>query len=231
MAKVIERSELRAGALAAIPLLVAFAPFALAVGSASATSSLPGFGAWATSWLIYGGTAQLVFIQLRDAGAAAVVVLVAVTAVNARLLLYSGGMAPHWRDASTRWRAVASYLLVDPVYVVAAAHQDRVGDDRAAGRRYYMGVALGVWIGWQALTAAGAVLGASLPGVLRADVLTPVVLVAMVGVVSRTRAARIAAVSAAAGTLLLSWLPLHLGFVVGGVLGVAAGVTAEARSR
>ena len=54
--------DVLAGAAAMAPLVVAYAPFALVIGSTVATLDQPVAG-WAGSWLIYGGSAHLAALQ------------------------------------------------------------------------------------------------------------------------------------------------------------------------
>lgn len=59
-----------------IAVAVAYVPFGLVVGTSLAATSVPPLVAWSSSPLLFGGAAQLLSVQLLDAGSnAAVVVL------------------------------------------------------------------------------------------------------------------------------------------------------------
>lgn len=60
---------LSAGMRDALPMVITLIPFALAVGAAIASTSVPAFTGWFSSWLVVGGAAQLVTVQLLDSGA------------------------------------------------------------------------------------------------------------------------------------------------------------------
>jgi len=55
------------GAVAMLPLLASYAPFGCLVGVAVAQSSSPA-AAWTGTWLIFGGTAHLIALQLTAGG-------------------------------------------------------------------------------------------------------------------------------------------------------------------
>src|SRR4051812_10330023 len=83
-----QRSDAWSGAGAMLPLLASYAPFGCLIGVAVAHSSSP-IAAWTGTWLIFGGTAHLVALQLTAAGSGVLVATLSALAVNVRLLLYS----------------------------------------------------------------------------------------------------------------------------------------------
>src|SRR3954452_5198272 len=107
------------GAAAMLPLLASYAPFGCLVGVTVAHSSAPIAG-WTGAWLIFGGTAHLVALQLTAAGSGVLVATLSALAVNVRLMLYSATIGPHWRGTSLRSRLVAAATLVDPTWMVAS---------------------------------------------------------------------------------------------------------------
>jgi predicted branched-subunit amino acid permease len=221
---------LLAGARDILPLLAALAPFGVAIGATAAAAEGSALAGWAGSWLIYGGTAQLVTAQLHDSGAAVVAIAVAVLLANVRLSLFGAAMAVHWQGTSLRWRLFAGYLLVDPVYVVAAAHHAEVADP-AGRRRHYLGAAVTMWVGWVAANGVGSLAGGNLPDFLGPALLLPLALVAMTLRVAVDRPGRIAAVTAAVVGVALHGLPMHSGLLVAGAAGIAAGLRAERSPR
>ena len=52
----------------AIPVVIAYAPFGLALGATLAATHIPPLIAWSSSPLVFGGAAQLLAVQLLDTG-------------------------------------------------------------------------------------------------------------------------------------------------------------------
>ena len=225
-----QRRAFAAGARAMAPLLVGIAPFGMVIGVTVADRGISPVAGLSTGWLIYGGSAQLAAIELLAGGAAPVVVVATVLAVNARLLLYSSAMAAHWRGTSRAWRALAAYLLIDPSFGVGVDGYQKRGPT-SAGHAHYLGGACVLWIAWQLAIVAGMTLGTIVPESLGLDFVVPLYLVAMVVPKATTAPVRIAAVVGAVAAVAANALPCHLGPAAGIVAGVAAGLWLGRKTR
>lgn len=218
------------GARAMLPILIGVVPFGLVIGVTVAESGISHLGGWATGWMIYGGSAQLAVIELLDAGAAPLIVLTTVVAINARLLLYGSAMASHWRGTGRAWRGFASYLLVDPSFAVGTAGYER-HRPAVAGHAHYLGGAVTLWVVWQLAIGVGVLAGSFVPEVLSLEFAVPLYLVGMVVPKATTRSVRLAVGVAAFAAVGGASLPFHAGLIVAITAGVAAGVLHEERSR
>ena len=129
------------------PVVLAYAPFGLALGATLAATHLPPLVAWSSSPLLFGGAAQLLAVQLLDAGASAVLVVLGALVVNARMLLYSAALAPHTAAWPARWRWLGAYLLADPGLRArrSPASPARRGRPARQRLRYYFTVGLVLW--------------------------------------------------------------------------------------
>lgn len=222
-------ADLFDGVRAMLPLLAAVTPFGLVFGIAVAESGAPHLAGWSTSWLVYGASAQLAAVGLLANGASAVVVVASVAVVQLRLALYSTTLAPHWRGTSRGWRAFAAYLVVDPSFLVGTESYDGQRPPRSAHLRY-LGGALVLWVGWQAVTAIGVTVGTALPTALDLDFVAPLYLLAVVVPAARTPAQRAGASTAAVAAAAATALPLSLGPAIGMVTGLLVGARLSARS-
>ena len=221
------REGARAGALAMLPLLVAYIPFAFVIGSAVADHGSPVAG-WAGSWLIYGGSAHLAAIRtLDDAGAAAAILTGLL--INARLLVYSASLARRWQ-AQPRWfRIVAAGLIIDATWALAERHAERCSDLRQQ-RRYFIAAGLTLCAGWSGAIAVGALLGARLDS-LDLEIVIPLCLLGLVGGGLRAAGARsVILVSASVALLTASW-PAGTGPLAAVVAGCATGLVNDRRSK
>jgi 4-azaleucine resistance transporter AzlC len=221
--------ELLGGAAAVAPLLVGVAPFGVMYGALALRSGISPAAAMAMSSLVFAGSAQLVLAQLAGAGAPALVMVATVALVNLRHALYSASVAPALAHLPRRWKAVLAYLLTDEAYAAAIA---RLGPGAGAGvhRHWFLfGAGFTLWASWQVSTAAGVLLGASLPPSLQLEFALPLTFIAIVVPMIRSRAALAAAfVSAAVGLAGAGW-PHNLGLLAAALCGIAAGALLAAR--
>ena len=217
------------GVRAMLPLLLGVAPFGLVIGVTVAELGLPHLAGWSLGWLVYAGSAQLAAVGLLAGSASAVVVVASVAVINLRLALYSASMAPHWRGTSKAWRLVASYLLIDPSFVVGIQSYDGSRPPRQA-HLHYLGAALVLWAGWLTMIGIGVTAGATLPPELRLESFGPLYLVTLVVMSARTAAARVGVAVAVVTAVAASFLPLHLGPAVGMTTGLLAGSLVLRRS-
>jgi predicted branched-subunit amino acid permease len=223
------RHDLAAGAKAMLPWLTGIVPFGLVIGVSAARADIPTLAGWLTGPLLFGGSAQIAAIDLLDAGAAPVVVIGAVLAINLRLVLYSATMAPHWRGMPRWWQALAAYLIVDPTVAVGTEAYERATDPRQGHLRYLGGAAL-LWVAWSLAIALGATAGARLPSSLHLELVIPLFLIGEVTARSTTRAAGHAAATAAVVGALSVGVPLHLGPILAVGAGIAAGLRTEGQT-
>lgn len=208
------------------PLLVGVIPFGLILGVAAAASSIGTMLGWATSPIIFAGAAQLVTIELTNAGAAAAVVIATALVVNARHLMYSAALADHFRAFPTRWRYGLPYLMTDQAFAVSITRYATT-DDPVYERWFFLGAGLGLWAPWQVVTAVGAVLGAQVPESWSLDFAIPLVFLVLLTLSVRDRPGLVAAVVGATAAVAGRGIPYRLGLIVAAMVGIAAGVIAE----
>ena len=208
----------------ATPVVFAYTPFGLALGATLAATHLSPLVAWSSSPLLFGGAAQLLAVQLLDAGASAVLVVLGALVVNARMLLYSAALAPHTAAWPARWRWLGAYLLADPVYALAITRFTGPDEDGPRERlRYYFTVGLVMWPAWMALTGAGVLLGGVLPASLRLDLAAPLTFLLLLLPMLTSRPAYAAAATGGALAVVTSGLPWGLGLLAGAAAGIAVG--------
>src|SRR5690348_10230442 len=154
--------DLVSGMRAMVPCLAGVAPFGMVIGLSASQTHLPAGAGWLTAPVMFGGSAQIAAIQLLDAGAAPVAVIVTAVVINLRLALYSAAMAQYWRGTPLWWRLLGGYLLIDPSFAVGIAKYSS-DPDRRRGHAHYLGGGVVLWIGWLSAVGIGAVAGASVP--------------------------------------------------------------------
>ena len=208
------------------PLLVGVVPFGLIFGVTAAGSSVGGGLGYATSLIIFAGAAQLATVQLFTDGAAAAVVLATALVINARHLMYSAALAPHFREFPRVWRLGLPYILTDQAFAISILRYESVSDP-VYRRWFYFGGAMSLWVTWQVSTATGVVLGASIPESWSLDFAIPLVFLALLVPALRSRPSVLAAVVGGLVALVAHDVAYNLGLIVGALAGITAGVSAE----
>ncbi len=219
-------SPARRGVADAIPIVLGYLPFGLIMGTTIARSPIHDAVGWASSPLMFAGASQLAAIDLITTGAGAVVVVATALVINLRHVMYSGGMAPWFRDAPRAFQLGAPFLLADPVYTMSALRFPDLPDSRAR-RHYYLALGGFLFAGWLSMTAGGIVVGGALPDGLGLDLAVPLTFLALLVPAVEDRPALVAALVGGTVALVANGLPLHLGLLTGAVAGILAGVVAD----
>jgi predicted branched-subunit amino acid permease len=220
-----ERDAAAAGARAIAPFVVGLVPLALTVGTAAAKADLPPLAGWISSALLYGGSAQLTWMQMLHSGAPAALVVGTTLMVNLQMLMYGATMRSYCAGEARRWRVGAAHLLVSAVFGVATAHH-QTEPDPALRKVFYMTAGLTLWSAWLALTGIGYACG-GLPSVPVLTILTPLVMVSLALRVVVDAGTLTSLVVGAAVAVLCIDAPYDLGLVGAGVVGVLAGLAVD----
>jgi 4-azaleucine resistance transporter AzlC len=220
----------RDGLTAVAPLLVGVAPFGLAFGVAAGQSSIGGLLGYSTSLIIFAGAAQLSTIQLFDEGAAAAVIIATALVINARHLMYSAALAPHFKEFAPRWRLLLPYIMTDQAFAVSITRYE-TAPDPGYKRRFFVGAGLGLWSTWQVTTVLGTVAGATVPESWSLDFAIPLVFLALLIPAVTTRPGLVAAIVGGTIAVVGASIPYNLGLIIGALSGIVAGVVAEQVTR
>jgi predicted branched-subunit amino acid permease len=220
-------SAVRSGALAMLPLLASYIPFALVIGSTAADHGAAVAG-WTGSHLIFGGSAHLAALRTLDQSGPLPAILTGLL-VNARLLLYSASLARRWPEQPGWFRVAAAGLIIDPTWAAAERHAGQCTDLRQQ-RRYFLAAGLTLAAGWSGAMAVGALVGARLDW-LDLQIFIPLCLLGLVGAGLRAPSARSVIVAAAAVALLTASWPAGTGLLAAIVAGCATGLANDKRSR
>ncbi|HEY5790327.1 MAG TPA: AzlC family ABC transporter permease [Gammaproteobacteria bacterium] len=224
------REAFAAGVAAVVPMLPGIAPFGLVAGLTAIATGLSSVQALALSGLVFAGASQLALLQLLADGAVPAVILLTVLTVNLRFAMYSASLAPHFQHLGRRWRWPLAYLMVDQNYALTIQRYHH-GDPAFAahGHWFYLGGGAALWLTWQAATAVGVFMGASVPRAWSLDFAIPLVFMVLLVPALRDRAHVVAALTGGLVATVAADLPLHLGIVAGAFSGIAAGMLAERR--
>jgi 4-azaleucine resistance transporter AzlC len=213
------------GARTVAPVMLGIAPFGLVAGAAAVRVGLSGLHAVGLSVLVFAGASQLAAIELFGENAPVVMVVVTVLVINLRMTMYSASLAPYLQAFSTRWRAAMAYLLTDQAYALSVA--EFRADESVDRKWYYLGTALSLWVVWQICTVIGVVVGARVPESLPLEFAVPLTFLAILVPTITDSPSAVAAAVGGTIAVLGADLPLNLGLITGGIVGVIAGLVVE----
>jgi 4-azaleucine resistance transporter AzlC len=222
------RGEFLKGMRDEAPILLGVAPFGVIFGALAMAAGLGGPVSQAMSSVIFGGSSQFIAAQLFGAGASGLVIILVVFVVNLRHALYSASVAPHIRHLGPVWKAVLAYLLTDEAYAVAITRY-KEGGDLCRAHWYFLGAGLTLWSAWQISTAAGILVGSSIPPDWPLGFVLPLTFIALVVPGLKDRASVASALAAGATGFLAMGLPLKTGLLVAAFAGIAAGLLLDRR--
>ncbi len=206
-----------------LPVAIPAIPFGFVIGLAITESTMPQWVGWLTAPLVFAGAAQLAMITL--AGSATVwAIITAVLVINTRHLMYSAALAPSFRQQPTWMRWFAPFLMVDQVFALAALQTHRTP---AEFRRYYLTIAITLWLVWNTVVPLGMLIGPVVPESWRLDYAPPIMFAGLTMVAIKNVPAGIAALVGGFVSLATVGLRDRLGIVVGAVAGVIAGAIAD----
>ena len=214
------------GFVALLPLWAGAIPSGIAYGVAARSAGLGLGETQLMSLVVFSAAAQVGAVSLLGAGAPVAVLIGTAMALNAQLPLL--GLAVG-RQARPSWaaRLVAAWFLTDGAYGVAAAR----GPLRLP---VLLGAGVSMFVGWNAGTALGAILGHAVPDPRRlgVDLVVPLTFLAVLVPLVRTRTAALTALVAGATALLLVRLaPGGVTVLGAGLAGSAAGAWRAQRER
>lgn len=213
--------------MASLPLLIGIVPFGLVAGAAPVAAGYGTLHALGLSVIVFAGASQLALIEVMASDGGVVVAVATALVINLRMVLYSASLAGPLSRTTLRQRLLASYFLVDQVYALSVIRWD--GKDKPSARLPYY-FTLGVTLGscWVAATFVGAKVGASVPDDIPLDFAVPLVfLVLLVPVVQKWPQMVAAAAGGLAALVAAEAGAPRLSVLIGGVVGIAAGVIAE----
>lgn len=195
--------DFKAGLRRIGPIIISASPFGVLFGAVAVEHGLTIGEATLMSAVVYAGASQLVGVNLFDQHLPAWVVILSIFAVNFRHILYSAAIARHIDGLSPWQKAINFFLLTDPHYA-EIERQAHVGQPITFG--WVLGLGLGLYVPWLALTYAGCILGAFIgdPKSIGLDVLLPVYFLGLV-MGFRHRA---------------NWLPVVVASAVGSMLAI-----------
>lgn len=210
------------GARDVSPILLGVVPFGLVAGFAAIDAGLTVAHAVGFSVFLFAGASQLAALDLLGSGAHAAVAIGTALVINSRMLMYSASIGPQLAAVPRVRRALAAYLLVDQNYAMSVV---RYRDRPEPGYRlwYFVGAGAILWLSWQVMTVAGALVGDAVLEGVPLEFAVPLTFLALLIPTITDRPTLAAALTAAGVATAGAPLPANLGMPLGALAGIAVG--------
>ncbi len=148
--------DARDGVRDALPVFAAVVPFAAVFGALAVDAGLSVANILIASATIFAGASQYAMIELLGQKVPPWSIVLTVFAINFRHVLYSASIGRHLKQFSRLQKALAFFLLVDPIYASGEARAQR-GTLRPA---YYFAYGAVFYSTWMISNMAGVLFGA-----------------------------------------------------------------------
>ncbi len=223
-------AEFWAGVKDTFPLMVGAIPFGIIFGAVASTSGLSAGGTMAMSLFVFAGSAQFIAANLIHTGTSVAVIILTTFVVNLRHTLYAATLAPHMKNMPQRWLLPLGFWLTDESFVVVISRYTKT-DSSPYKHWYFLGSEIGMYSNWNLCTLLGVVAGQKIqnPQSWGLDFAMIVTFIGMTMPFIRSRPALASVLVAGVVAVLTYSLPNKLGLIIAALLGVLAGVVAEAR--
>ena len=213
-----------AGARDVAPALVGNVPFGIIVGVTAVSVGFEPVTIIAMSGLMFAGAAQLAMIDLLGEAAPLAIVVLTGLVVNLRYVMYSATISQYFTEYGPRWRGVVAAFLLDITFAMSVTKLDE--DSTVEAAPYYLGVGIPLWLTWVSATAAGALLGAGVPGSWHLEFAIPLVFLGLLAPAIDDHATAVAGIVAGLVAVALVDVPFNVGLLGGALSGILAGAIA-----
>jgi 4-azaleucine resistance transporter AzlC len=223
------RSEFLAGVKDTFPMELGAIPFAIIFGALAIDAGFSPAGAMGLSLFVFAGSAQFIGVGLVQQGATWGVIVLTTFIVNLRHVLYSASLAPSMKHLPQTWLVPLAFWLTDETFaVVTRRYQSE--DDSPYKHWYHFGSSVFMYVNWNFWTVVGIITGQQLQGLenLGLDFAMVVTFIGIIVPLLVTRPMLLCAVVAGITAVLTNDMPNKMGLMIAAVVGIAAGMLAEA---
>ena len=112
------RLEFISGIKAQLPILIGVIPFGMIYGVLALDAGLSIGVAQSMSFIIFAGSSQIVATQLFGANVHGLVIILTLSVINLRHMLYSASISPNLKPLRPLWKWSLAYLLTDEAYAL-----------------------------------------------------------------------------------------------------------------
>ena len=167
------------GSVAMLPHMLSVIPFGIITGAIGIEFGFDPLLVYATSFIIFGGASQIIFMQLLSGGASSLVAVTSVGVINSRHLLYGAVLSEYLEKLSLAKKLIISYFIVDQGFAESNKYIKK--NKKETNFQYHiLGGGITLWIFWQISTICGIILGSFIPDELGLKFAIPLTFLALV---------------------------------------------------
>jgi predicted branched-subunit amino acid permease len=187
-------------------------PFGILYGSLAIGIGFTWWLAILLTLVVFGGSSQLVFMDLYGHLSSAFQAVLGANIVNARHLIYSAGVSSEFSAFSKRWRFLLTYLLTDQLYAVSVSRKQEIQEiSQVLKPWYYFGAGFCNWFFWLIANCLGIAFGHFIPKSWNLGFSIPLMFMPLVFAMSKNKYDYLTCLAAAALVFILQKLPYGLG--------------------
>lgn len=182
------RSAFFAGFRKTLPFQFGLLPFGLVFATLAVNAGLSFFLVTALSVVVFGGSSQLVFIDLLTRLGSPFQAVLGANIVNSRHAIYSAGVSEEFSKFPLRWKLILSYLLTDQLFAIVESTHKEVEDMSQELRAwYYFGSGFCTWAFWILSTWTGFFFGQAIPKDWNLGFSIPLMFLPLIFIVSKNK--------------------------------------------
>lgn len=198
-----------------LPLIAGVLPFGMLYATLANSVGFPPWLIVFISIVVFGGSSQLVFIDLFQTLSSTFQAVLGSNIVNARHLIYSAGVSSHFSSYNLKWRLLLSYLLTDQLYAISETHKKTIDSYSIQIQPwFYFGSGFCTWSSWVLATIAGIIFGQAVPSDWNLAFSIPLMFLPLIFMTSRNLAAFATCLFSVGFVVLFFKVPFGLGVLL-----------------
>ncbi len=209
------------GFVQTLPYQTGVIPFGILYATLATSFGFPGWLIIFFSIVVFGGSSQLVFMDLVQRLSSPFYAVIGSNIVNARHMIYSAAVSSEFKKFSLRWKLLLAYLMTDQIYAFYQREQDSLDQIPQDGKPwFFFGSGICTWIFWILACCGGIIFGQIVPNSWNLGFSIPLMFMPLVFMMTKTRTDYLVVVTAAVLSVILHPLPYGLG-VLFAILGAS----------
>src|SRR6056297_183266 len=156
-------SPFKKGSQAGFPIVIGYLPIALAFGILSKTTGITLLESIMFSSIVYAGASQFMALTMIAMGAGTLGIVLTTFLVNFRHFLMSASIAGKIENEKKSILPLIAFGITDETFSVASFSKEKLTSG------FMMGLELAAYLSWNTGTAAGYLLGSTLPESIQAS--------------------------------------------------------------